>query len=45
MLGGYFKLYFIMAKVDIVDPNLGDYFELFLMMADVDNLYKNIGVI
>jgi beta-xylosidase len=42
MLGGYFKLCFIVTNVDNLDANLEDYFELFFIMADVDNVYTNI---
>ena len=42
MLGGYFKLCFIMAKVGNLDSNLVGYLELFFII-DVGDLYTNIG--
>ena len=33
MLGGYFKLCFIMDKMGNLDANLGGYFELSFVMA------------
>jgi hypothetical protein len=44
MLGGYFKLCFIIAKVDNLDANLGGYFELSFVMAEVGNLHAKLGV-
>jgi hypothetical protein len=34
MLGGYFKLCFIMVKVDNLNANLGGYFELSFIGRD-----------
>jgi hypothetical protein len=44
MLGGYFKLCFIIAKVSNLDVNLGGYFELSFVMAEVGNLHAKLGV-
>jgi hypothetical protein len=44
MLGGYFKLNFIIAEVGNLDINLEGYFKLILfVITDVDNLFWNIG--
>jgi hypothetical protein len=39
MLGGYFKLYFIMAKVGNLDANLRGYFELSFVVTKMGNLH------
>jgi len=43
-LEDYFRLSFILTKLDNLDTMLGGYFKLCFIIAEVDNLDTNLGV-